>query len=791
MKSENIQSGNRHLESSLESANPSVGVYPNRHNIFNEKHPHQQQHHQQRGAVHNANILASNIAPSAHNGSYADGGWYDSAQDILHDPNKGQSLSPPVTTDTDDVKDITSSELLRDHHSNQAIEIEPSTKSSSIKLVEQFKLARTSYAVAATCWGGDRDSISSSDTSVFIDSSMIDSSVPQEQRVSKVKKCARALIVMSGLAAIVNIYNGDNAGNSGSHNIGMTMKTMEERRLTPDHILSVQASSHGIMEDYLDHTNSELYDQEAENLVFFQPQEDTASTANIDENLNPNNSNNNNAMSTTTNAMLNEIDPNLRGGQYSGKTTEQPSQSQQPPLPSSQKQRQMMQQEQKVIQNKMEMEELGLTRQKAFEEIANQGDNDDAITPTFSTTSEEQGQQATEEEETRPDVMVEQPPQVQHATEESNAVQEQEKAKISDNAEQRGATLPRVEPLYQQEETTAVELQDREEQAKQEEQLNQVGQQETLQQDQVEQRPPRQQFLQQEQTLPAMEQFPTQSEVGGVRQEVMSVLLQTKEYMAKQQDQLNQVTSAVEAEFQTQENQAKQQDLDQVEQPPLLQWPPQGEYVNLQEQLDQVEQQQQQQVDPAMELVAEVEMEAAPGQEASVAEVQAREEQAKQDMFQKNVQADYFPIEQLPLINEPQQELQPSPLEQEEEPPTMELPTQAEMEAARQIVTEEARRIAVQEEARQKITEEENLIVAREEARQTITEEDNLQKAASAKADSQKAQLQTLSERALAAVERGRTMLQVTTGTMVTDMGAEEEDLWSEFSELEQVISQE
>ena len=136
------------------------------------------------------------------------------------------------------------------------------------------------------------------------------------------------------------------------------------------------------------------------------------------------------------------------------------------------------------------------------------------------------------------------------------------------------------------------------------------------------------------------------------------------------------------------------------------------------------------------------------------AKLQAPEDKEKQDMFEQSASADPIAMEQPPGVNEPQQE---------QDPPAVEPPTPAKMESAEQAT--------------------------RPEARQNQAERGNLLTAAATEEELQKVQLQTMKESAVATLEKGKILIQTTTGAMIIMMvedSAERGYLWLEVSQEQQ-----
>lgn len=614
------------VKSSLDSAKPKGGEYTNLYN--SRSAPTQQQQQHQRGVHITTNNVLSNTNNTNRNGGYDNGGWYDGAQDMMHNPNNVPSLPP--TTNEDDDKDV-ALEQLRDYYYNQAVE--PPKPSIKQLAYEQLKIA------AAATWGGGDRSVSTSynNTETSSVDTSIDSSSSQHGN-SKLKQYAKLLIVIAALVAVVNIYNGENSSVSMSQRVGMTIK---QRGLTKDHI-TIQAPARGIMEDV---HPSGMYNNQGLQSQRIAPMENVP---------------------MTTNTMLNDIDPNLRPGYNSENIM----------LGGSSMLSSIRGKEQQSQQPLSSSPELAMAHGKALKEIANQGGNDD--TEATTSTLEEQGQQyASKEGETTPNkAMMDQP----QAGVDAQGVQQGVVALPQPQA-QEGIRQQIQEESLNQQNTTVLELQAQEYQAKQQQDLNQVvAQQETVQQ----------------------EQDPPPS--------VTTAEPQAPEDQIKQQEQLNQVE----------------------QQPPQQQHPL-----------------QQGKAPPAMELATQVDLQVAPQEAMAVAELQAPEDQAQQDMFEQNVRADPVAMEQSPQVNEPQQE---------QDPPVVEPPTPAKMKSAEQATTPEAR--------------------------QNQAEEGNLLTAATTEEDLQKAQLQTMKESAAAALEKGRMLVHATTGAMTTttmEENAEKEQSWLDF----------
>jgi len=606
------------VKSSLDSAKPKGGEYTNLYN--SRSTPPQQQ--ERRGVHITNNNISSNTNNTKHHGGYNDGGWYDGAQDIMHNPNKVQSLPPTTNEDKDAVL-----EQLRDYYYNQAVE--PPKPSIKQLACEQLKIA------AAATWGGGDRSVSNSYNTTETSSvdSSIDSSSSQHGN-SKLKQYAKLSIVIAAMVAVVNIYNGENSSVSMSQRVGMTMK---QRGLTKDHI-TIQDPSRGIMEDV---NPSGMYNNQGLQSQRIAP--------------------------VTTNQMLNDIDPNLRGGYNSENIM----------LGGSSMLSSIRGKEQQSQQPLSSSPELGMAHGKAFEDIANQGGNDD--TEATTSTLEAQGQQhASEEGEMTPNkAMMDQPQAGVDAQGVLALPQPQDQEEIRHQVQE--------ESLNQQD-ATVLELQAQEDQARQQQDLNQV----VVEQEAVQK-----------------EQYPPPS--------ITMAEPQAQDDQIKQQEQLNQ----------------------DEQQPPQKQQPL-----------------QQEKAPPAMEFATQVDLQAAPHEAMAATELQAPDYQAKQDMFEQNVSADPIAMEQSPQVNEPQQEQDPSAVEP---------PTPAKMESAEQATTTDAR--------------------------QNQAEEGNLLTAATTEEDLQKAQLQTMQGSAAAALEKGKSLSQASTGPMTTttmEENAEKENLWLEISQEQQ-----
>mmetsp|Transcript_36100 Transcript_36100/g.77838 ORF Transcript_36100/g.77838 Transcript_36100/m.77838 type:complete len:815 (-) Transcript_36100:91-2535(-) len=496
------------VKSSLDSAKAKGGEYTHICNSRSAPPPQQQR---QRGVHITKNNISSNTNNTNRHSGYNDGGWYDGAQDIIHNPKNLRSLPPKTNEDKDKDKDV-ALEQLRDYYYNQAVE----PPKSSIKQLacEQLKIATT-----ATWGGGDR-SVSTSDNTAETSSvdSSIDSSSSQRGNI-KLKQYAKLFIVIVALFAVVNIYNGENSSASMSQRVG---KTIKQRGLTKDHI-TIQAPSRGIMEDV---NPSAMYNNQGLQSQRIVPVENVP---------------------MTTNTMLNDIDPNLRGGYNSENIM----------LGGTAMLSSIRGNQQRSRQPLSSSPELGIAHGKAFEEVVNQGGNDDAEAST-STLGEQDQQHASEEGEMTPNMAMMDQPQ---AGVDAQGVQQGVVA-LPQPQDQEGIRQQVQEESLNQQDTTALELQAHEDQAKQQQDLNQVvAQQDMVQQEQnpspsvataksqaqedqikqqgqlnqVEQQPlQRQQPLQQEKAPPAME-LATQVDLQAAPQEAIAAAeLQAPKDQAKQ-----------------------------------------------------------------------------------------------------------------------------------------------------------------------------------------------------------------------------------------------------------------